>query len=223
MTPFTTFTAIAAPYPAANVDTDKIVPARFLKTISKAGLGKVLFHDARYDVAGRARPDFVLNLPPWDKAGILVAGANFGCGSSREHAPWALADFGIRCILAESFADIFFNNCFKNGILAVALPSASVKLAMDAALQPGNRFTIDLPARLIMAGDTPIRFAMDDERAEALIAGRDDIDHTLQFADAITDFESHRRREHAWTPSLSAGWERSMQSVGEHKVREDHD
>jgi 3-isopropylmalate/(R)-2-methylmalate dehydratase small subunit len=204
MIPFTTFTAIAAAYPIANIDTDKIVPARFLKTISKIGLGKALFHDARYDAAGRPRADFVLNMPPWDKAGILVAGPNFGCGSSREHAPWALADFGIRCILAESFADIFFNNCFKNGVLPLALPAESVRVAMAAAREPRNVFTVDLPNRLIMASKTSIRFAMDDERAEALIAGRDHIDHTLQFGEAIKDFEN-RRREHLWIPSVLHG------------------
>ena len=133
MKPFTTLTGVAAPLPVANVDTDKIIPARFLKTLTRTGLGKALFDGLRYDATGAERPDFVLNREPFRKAEILIALDNFGCGSSREHAPWALADFGIRCVIAPSFADIFYNNCFKNGILPIVLPPEAVAALMKDA------------------------------------------------------------------------------------------
>ncbi|MGH6954522.1 MAG: 3-isopropylmalate dehydratase small subunit, partial [Alphaproteobacteria bacterium] len=149
MEKFTVITGVAAPFPLANVDTDRIIPARFLKTIKRTGLGAHLFNDIRFNADGSERPDFVLNQPPYREAKILVAGVNFGCGSSREHAPWALLDFGIRSVVAESFADIFFNNCFKNGILPVALAPDQIKRLMDDARGPDPTLTVDLPAERI--------------------------------------------------------------------------
>jgi 3-isopropylmalate/(R)-2-methylmalate dehydratase small subunit len=151
MQPFTELTAIAAPLPLANVDTDKIIPARFLKTIKRSGLGKSLFAGLRYDDEGKERPDFVLNQEPFRGAQILVAHENFGCGSSREHAPWALLDFGLRCVIAPSFADIFHGNCFKNGILPIVLPrSVCDQLMEDARLGANARITVDLGRKLVV-------------------------------------------------------------------------
>ena len=205
MQPFTTLTGVAAPLPLANVDTDKIIPARFLKTIKRTGLGKHLFDGLRYDTDGQERPDFVLNQGQYRDARILIAHENFGCGSSREHAPWALLDFGIRCVIAPGFADIFFNNCFKNGILPVALPREVCDRLMEDARLGGNaRLTVDLARQVVVRpnGDE-IQFEVDPFRKHLLLNGLDDIGQTLQRADAIEAFESRRRAEAAWMPGIS--------------------
>jgi 3-isopropylmalate/(R)-2-methylmalate dehydratase small subunit len=202
MQPFTTLTAIAAPLPIANVDTDKIIPAMFLKTIRRSGLGKFLFHFMRYDVNGAENPDFVLNQEPYRHAQMLIAHENFGCGSSREHAPWALLDFGIRCVIAPSFADIFFNNCFKNGILPIALPRAVCDELMADAKMGGNaRITVDLERQVVVRPDgTEIGFDVDPFRKHLLLHGLDDIGQTLQHAAAIDAFEAKRRTAQPWMP-----------------------
>jgi 3-isopropylmalate/(R)-2-methylmalate dehydratase small subunit len=200
MQPFTTLTGIAAPLPLPNVDTDKIIPARFLKTILRTGLGKNLFDTLRYLPDGSENPDFVLNKEPYRKAEILVAGPNFGCGSSREHAPWALLDFGIRCVIAPDFADIFFNNCFKNGILPIRLPQAVCDaLAADAALGQNARITVDLERQVVVRpnGDE-IRFEVDAFRKHCLLNGLDDIGQTMAHAPKIDAFEERRRAEQPW-------------------------
>ncbi|HET9019331.1 MAG TPA: 3-isopropylmalate dehydratase small subunit, partial [Acetobacteraceae bacterium] len=181
MDKFTTLTAIAAPLPMANVDTDKIIPARFLKTIKRTGLGVHLFDSLRYDENGAERPDFVLNREPYRKAQIVVAFENFGCGSSREHAPWALLDFGIRCVIAPDFADIFHNNCFKNGILPVRLPRAVCETLMADAQMGGNaRLTVDLERQVVVRPNgEEIRFEIDPFRRHLLLEGLDDIGQTL--------------------------------------------
>ncbi len=197
---FTTLTGVAAPLPIVNVDTDMIIPKQFLKTIKRTGLGRNLFHEMRYDDDGAEVPDFVLNQPAWRKASILVAGDNFGCGSSREHAPWALLDFGIRCVIATSFADIFYNNCFKNGILPVQLSRADVDKLMDDARRGANAtVTVDLEAREIRGPDGGVvRFDIDPFRRHCLLNGLDDIGLTLEKDGAIADFESHRARQFPW-------------------------
>lgn len=186
--------AVAAPLPWSNVDTDKILPARFLKTIHRAGLGKGLFHTVRYDDTGRERPDFILNKPVWRNAGILIALENFGCGSSREHAPWALADFGIRCIIACSFADIFYNNCFKNGILPIILDAGQLMdLLRDAGDPARATFDIDLPGQTIARdGRDPIPFDIAPDRKRALMLGLDEIAETLRFEAEIAAYETGR-------------------------------
>ena len=206
MQAFTTMTAIAAPLPMANVDTDKIIPARFLKTIKRTGLGVNLFDTLRYDAEGQERPDFVLNREPYRHAEILVAHENFGCGSSREHAAWALIDFGIRCVIAPDFADIFYNNSFKNGILPVRLPRATCDALMrDAALGGNARVTVDLQRQVVIRPNgEEIAFTTDPYRRELLLAGLDDIGQTLRHAPAIDAFEARSRREQDWMPALSA-------------------
>ncbi|MCB5943743.1 3-isopropylmalate dehydratase small subunit [Acidocella sp. KAb 2-4] len=201
MDKFTTLTAVAAPLNVANVDTDKIIPARFLKTIKRTGLGKSLFADMRYNADGSEKPDFVLNQAKYRHAQILVAGDNFGCGSSREHAPWALLDFGIRCVIAPSFADIFFNNCFKNGILPIPLPEAEVaKLMDDAGLGTNARLTIDLERQVVVRPNgEEIGFEVDPFRKHCLLNGLDDIGLTLQHTAAISAYEAHQP---AWTPKI---------------------
>ncbi|MBB4285202.1 3-isopropylmalate dehydratase small subunit [Roseospira goensis] len=197
---FTTLTGVAAPLPIVNVDTDMIIPKQFLKTIKRTGLGKSVFYEMRYDDSGAENPDFVLNQPAWRGASILVAGDNFGCGSSREHAPWALLDFGIRCIIAPSFADIFYNNCFKNGILPIRLPQADVDRLMDDAKRGANAtVTVDLEAQEIRGPDGGvIRFDIDPFRKHCLLNGLDDIGLTLEKADAITAFEQQRAQQFPW-------------------------
>src|SRR5208282_3252147 len=193
MQKFTTLKGRAAPLPMVNVDTDMIIPKNFLKTIKRSGLGKALFFDKRYDDQGRERPDFVLNRAPYREAKILVAGENFGCGSSREHAPWALSDFGIRAVIAESFADIFHNNCFKNAMLPIALPAAEVAVLMAAAKR-GDRLTIDLPSQLIRRADgSTIGFEIDPFLKTCLLEGLDEIGLTLQKGPFISDFEAKQR------------------------------
>lgn len=205
MEPFTTLTAIAAPLPMANVDTDKIIPARFLKTIRRTGLGAALFANLRYDEAGAERPDFVLNQAPYREANILVAHENFGCGSSREHAPWALLDFGIRCVIAPDFADIFYNNCFKNGILPVRLPRAMCDALMDDARLGGNaRITVDLAAQVVVRpGGERLPFEIDPHRKHLLLAGLDEIGETLSKDEEITEFETRRSENLPWIPIIT--------------------
>ncbi len=206
MQAFTTLTAIAAPLPMANVDTDKIIPARFLKTIKRTGLGIHLFDTLRFDAEQRERPEFVLNREPYRHAEILVAHENFGCGSSREHAAWALLDFGIRCVIAPDFADIFYNNSFKNGILPIRLPRAVCDALMeDAALGGNARITVDLQRQVVARPNgEEIAFSTDPYRRELLLAGLDDIGQTLQHAASIDAFEARVAREHDWMPALSA-------------------
>jgi 3-isopropylmalate/(R)-2-methylmalate dehydratase small subunit len=200
MQKFTTLTGIAAVLPMINVDTDMIIPKQYLKTIKRTGLGNGLFAELRYDETGAASPEFVLNKKPYTEAKILITGENFGCGSSREHAPWALLDFGIRCLIAPSFADIFYNNCFKNGILPIALPQTEIdKLIDDAGRGANATLTIDLPAQEIRGPDGGvIRFEIDPFRKRCLIEGLDDIGRTLEKAGAIESFEARSRLERPW-------------------------
>jgi 3-isopropylmalate/(R)-2-methylmalate dehydratase small subunit len=200
MQPFTTLTGVDAPLPMANVDTDKIIPARFLKSISRSGFGKNLFANMRYREDGSENPDFVLNRLPYRSAEILIAHENFGCGSSREHAPWALLDFGIRCVIAPDFADIFNNNCFKNGILPVRLPrEVCEKLMDDARLGANARLTVDLERQVVVRPNgEEIPFEVDPFRRHLLLNGLDDIGQTLQHATAIDAFEAKRRAVQPW-------------------------
>ncbi len=200
MQKFTKLTAIAAPLPMRNVDTDMIIPKQFLKTIQRTGLGKSLFFEMRYDQDGKELPDFVLNKPAYRKAEILVAGENFGCGSSREHAPWALLDFGFRCVIAPDFADIFFNNCFKNGILPIKLPQSEVdKLLDDASRGQNATITVDLENQEIRGPDGGvIKFDVDPFRKHCLLNGLDDIGLTLHKETAISKFESEQASARPW-------------------------
>jgi len=200
MQAFTKLTGIAAPLPRANVDTDQIIPARFLKSISRQGFGKYLFANFRYREDGSENPDFVLNQEPWRHAEILIAFENFGCGSSREHAPWALLDFGIRCVIAPDFADIFHNNCFKNGILPVKLPrEVCEKLMEDARLGANARITVDLEREVVVRPNgEEIPFQVDPLRRHLLLNGLDDIGQTLQHAAAIDAFEAKQRAAQPW-------------------------
>jgi len=200
MQPFTKLSGVAAPLPMVNVDTDMIIPKQFLKTTKRTGLGSALFFEQRYNDDGSDRPDFVLNKPAYRKAQILVAGANFGCGSSREHAPWALLDFGIRCVIAPSFADIFYNNCFKNGILPIALPQADVDKLMDDAERGANAvISVDLEKQEIRGPDGGcIKFDIDPFRKQCLLNGWDDIGLTLRHEKDISSFESQRRLSQPW-------------------------
>jgi 3-isopropylmalate/(R)-2-methylmalate dehydratase small subunit len=201
MVPFTKLTGVAAPLPMINVDTDMIIPKQFLKTIKRTGLGKNLFDEMRFTQDGQEVPDFVLNQPKYRQAQILIAGENFGCGSSREHAPWALADFGIRCVIAPSFADIFHNNSMKNGILPIRLPQETIDALMaEAQNAPDPTFTVDLEQNLILrpTGNEPISFKIDPFNRECLLEGLDDIGLTMQKADKIKSFESRQRAEAPW-------------------------
>jgi 3-isopropylmalate/(R)-2-methylmalate dehydratase small subunit len=204
MQPFTTLTGIAAPLPVANVDTDKIIPARFLKTITRAGLGKNLFDPLRFKADGSEEPDFVLNKEPYRHAQILVAFENFGCGSSREHAPWALADFGITCVIAPSFGDIFFNNSMKNGMLPVRLPHEVCRqLMQDAALGANARVTIDLERQVVVRPNgEEIGFEVDPLRKHLLLNGLDDIGQTMRHAPAIERFEMQQEAAQPWVPDI---------------------
>ena len=195
---FTTLTGVAAPMPMINVDTDMIIPKQFLKTIKRSGLGKALFFEHRYFDDGSERPDFVLNQAPYRQAKILVADENFGCGSSREHAPWALLDFGIRSIIAPSFADIFYNNCFKNGMLPIKLPADQVARLMEDARAAGC-LTIDLAKQRITrpSGET-IAFEVDPFLKTCLLEGLDEIGLTLQKAPLISAFEAKQRTGQPW-------------------------
>jgi 3-isopropylmalate/(R)-2-methylmalate dehydratase small subunit len=200
MQKFTTLTGIAAPFPEINVDTDKIIPKQFLKTIKRTGLGKNLFHELRYDASGKEISDFVLNKPAYRKAQILVTGENFGCGSSREHAPWALLDFGIRCVIAPSFADIFYNNCFQNGILPIVLPQDDVDKLLDDASRGSNAtVTVDLEKQEIRGPDGGvIRFDIDPFKKHCLLNGLDAIGLTLEKGRKIDAFEEKAAKARAW-------------------------
>jgi 3-isopropylmalate/(R)-2-methylmalate dehydratase small subunit len=200
MQKFNVLTGVAAPLPMTNVDTDMIIPKQFLKTIKRTGLGKNLFDEMRYTPEGKEVPDFVLNKPAYRKAEILVAGDNFGCGSSREHAPWALLDFGIRCVIAPSFADIFYNNCFKNGILPIVLPQEDVDKLMDDAQRGANAVvTVDLEKQEIRGPDGGvIRFELDAFRKHCLLNGLDDIGLTLQKVAHIDTFENKNKLSQPW-------------------------
>ena len=198
MTPFTTLSGVAAPLPLQNIDTDMIIPKQFLKTIKRTGLKEGLFYEMRYSVDGVPNPDFVLHKAPYDHAEIIVAYDNFGCGSSREHAPWALLDFGIRCVIAPSFADIFYNNCFKNGILPITLPREQVESLMQHAQSASNRITVDLPAQTIAAGNHQYPFELDPFRKHCLTLGLDDIGLTLAKSEAIAAYEQMLGTEKAW-------------------------
>jgi 3-isopropylmalate/(R)-2-methylmalate dehydratase small subunit len=200
MQKFTSLTGVAAPLPMINVDTDQIIPKQFLKTIKRTGLGKNLFDEMRYTTEGKEIPDFVLNKPQYRQAKILVTGANFGCGSSREHAPWALMDFGIRCVIAPSFADIFYNNCFKNGILPIKLPQSEVDKLMDDAERGANAvISIDLEKQEIRGPDGGcIAFEMDPFRKRCLLEGLDNIGLTLESEKAIGDYEGKVHAGRPW-------------------------
>jgi 3-isopropylmalate/(R)-2-methylmalate dehydratase small subunit len=191
MQPFTTLTGVAAPIKAVNIDTDAIIPKQYLKTIKRTGLGSALFAERRYLDDGSENPEFVLNKPAYRKAQILVAGDNFGCGSSREHAPWALLDFGIRCVISTGFADIFYNNCFKNGILPIKVsPQDLEKLFDDAERGANATLTVDLEAQEIRGPDGGVvRFDVDPHRKHCLLNGLDDIGLTMEKAPAIEAYE----------------------------------
>lgn len=200
MDKFTTLTGIAAPMPLVNIDTDMIIPKQFLKTIHRSGLGKNLFDEMRYDPQGNEIPDFVLNQPAWREAQIIVAGDNFGCGSSREHAPWALLDFGIRAVISTSFADIFYNNCFKNGILPIILPQNAVDALMDDAAKGANaRMTIDLENQTVTSSDGhSFTFDIDPFRKHCLLNGLDDIGLTMEKFPKIDDYENQMAQSRPW-------------------------
>ena len=200
MEKFTTLSGVAAPLPMINVDTDKIIPKQHLKTVERTGLGKALFEELRYRADGRENPDFVLNQPAYRQAKILVTGENFGCGSSREHAPWALMDFGIRCVIAPSFADIFYNNSFKNGMLLIKLPQATIDDLMEDAKKGANaRLAVDLASQTITRPDgEKIHFELDPHLKHCLLEGLDDIGLTLKKEAKIASFEGKRRLSQPW-------------------------
>jgi len=206
MDKFTTLTGVAAPMPMQNIDTDKVIPARFLKTIKRTGLGVHLFDALRYLKDGSENPDFVLNQAPYRNAEIIIAYENFGCGSSREHAPWALLHFGIRCILAPDFADIFFNNSFKNGILPIRLPRAVCEQLVDDSKLGGNaRVTVDLERQVVAPPNgKEIHFDIDPFRKHLLLNGLDDIGQTMQHSTAIDGFEAKRKQSQPWLPATTA-------------------
>jgi 3-isopropylmalate/(R)-2-methylmalate dehydratase small subunit len=203
MEKFTTLRGVAAPLPMVNVDTDMIIPKNFLKTIKRTGLKEGLFYEMRWTADGQKK-DFILDQPAYQNAKIIVAGPNFGCGSSREHAPWALLDFGIRCVIAPSFADIFFNNCFKNGILPVVLPQEICEQLMeDARLGTNARLTVDLENQVVVRPNgEKIAFQVEPFRKHCLLNGLDDIGLTLAHTPAIDGFESRRAQEKSWQPSI---------------------
>ena len=195
MDPFVTLSGVAAPIDRVNIDTDQIIPAIYLKRIERSGYGQFLFSSWRFNEDGTPNPDFVLNDPNYQNPKVLVAGQNFGCGSSREHAPWALEDFGIRCVIAPSFADIFFNNCFQNGLLPVVLPEEDVRRILDKLKEkPGTELTVDLEAQRVWDEDEEIAFSFDVDqfRKYCLLNGLDDIGLTLKNEDAIAAFEASR-------------------------------
>ena len=198
MEPFEVLKGIAAPLPMINVDTDMIIPKQFLKTIKRSGLGKNLFHELRFDMQGNVKNDFVLNWDPYKQASILITGDNFGCGSSREHAPWSLLDFGFKCIIAPSFADIFYNNCFKNGILPVRLGQEKIDILMSQA-NDKMQLTINLDQQIIISEDhSSIKFDIDPFRKKCLLEGLDDIALTIQKKEKISQFEESIKTTYPW-------------------------
>ncbi|MBM3621257.1 MAG: 3-isopropylmalate dehydratase small subunit [Alphaproteobacteria bacterium] len=206
MDKFTTLTGVAAPLPIVNVDTDMIIPKNFLKTIKRTGLKDGLFYEMRWSADGK-KLDFVLDKPAYQNSKIIVAGPNFGCGSSREHAPWALLDFGIRCVIAESFADIFYNNCFKNGILPIKLPREDIAKLMDDAERGANAVvTVDLVNQEIKGPDGgTVKFEIDAFRKKCLLEGLDEIGTTMQSGATIDGFEAQRNASQPWlVPSIAA-------------------
>ena len=206
MEKFTILSGIAAPMDMMNVDTDMIIPKLHLRTIKRTGLGKVVFDELRFNTDGSEKPDFVLNREPYHQASILVAGDNFGCGSSREHAPWALLDFGIRCIISTSFADIFYNNCFKNGILPAIVGKDDWRLLLEDAANPKSPgLTVDLEAlKITRPNGGQIAFEIDGFRRDCLLNGLDDIGLTLQKADKIDAFEAAQRDKQPWLYAAAA-------------------
>jgi 3-isopropylmalate/(R)-2-methylmalate dehydratase small subunit len=200
MEKFTTITGIAAPMPLVNIDTDMIIPKQFLKTIKRSGLGANLFDEMRFDRQGNEIADFILNKDAYRSAEIIVAGENFGCGSSREHAPWAIKDFGISCIISSSFADIFYNNCFKNGILPIVLPEADIAVVMKDAENGANaRMSIDLEAQTVTTSDGEVfSFEVDSFKKHCLMSGLDDIGLTLDKQDHIDAFEAQAAQTRPW-------------------------
>lgn len=204
MRAFRKLAGIAAPLPLANVDTDKILPGQYLKTLTRRGLGKCLFAELRYGANGEELPDFILNQAPFRNARILVAGENFGCGSSREHAPWALLDFGIECVIAPSFADIFYNNCLKNGILPIRLAPDIVDALLASIASPGTaELIVDLAEQTVTACTSPpIRFEMDPAHKRKLLDGRDEIDASLALAEHIARHEAAAKRSAPWVRDI---------------------
>ena len=200
MDKFTTLTGIAAPMPLVNIDTDMIIPKQFLKTIHRSGLGKNLFDEMRFNADGTEVTDFILNQPAYRETQIIVAGDNFGCGSSREHAPWALLDFGIRCVISTSFADIFYNNCFKNGILPIVMPQEVVDVLMEDARKGANaRMTVDLENLTVTTSDgQSFGFELDPFRRHCLLNGLDDIGLTMEKSTAIDTFETQMAQSRPW-------------------------
>jgi 3-isopropylmalate/(R)-2-methylmalate dehydratase small subunit len=200
MDKFTTLTGVAAPLPIINIDTDMIIPKQYLKTIKRTGLGTALFSEMRYKEDGTENPDFVLNKPAYRQSKIIIAGDNFGCGSSREHAPWALLDFGVRCVISTSFADIFYNNCFKNGILPIVVKPEELALLLDDAERGANAtLTVDLAAQTISGPDGgTIHFDIDPARKHVLLEGLDDIASTLKHDSQIGGFENKLAAERPW-------------------------
>ena len=200
MDKFTTLTGIAAPMPLVNIDTDMIIPKQFLKTIHRSGLGKNLFDEMRFNADGTEVADFILNQPAYRESQIIVAGDNFGCGSSREHAPWALLDYGIRCVISTSFADIFYNNCFKNGILPIVMPQEVVDVLMEDARKGANaRMTVDLENLTVTTSDgQSFAFELDPFRRHCLLNGLDDIGLTMEKSAAIDTFETQMAQSRPW-------------------------
>ena len=199
MEPFTRLDAKVAPLPLANIDTDQIIPKQFLKTVEREGLSKGLFYDLRFDEQGLPKPDFVLNQAAYKGAGVLVAGDNFGCGSSREHAPWALMDFGVKAVISTSFADIFYNNCFQNGLLPVVLKADEVQALMDEAKGGNHVMSVDLESQTVTApSGKAFRFEIDPKRKEKMLKGLDAIGETLEKAKSIDVYEMKRALDQPW-------------------------
>ena len=199
MQAFTTLEGRAAPLPIANLDTDQLIPKQFLKTVERKGLAKGLFYDFRFDFDGRSKDDFVLNQPAYEGTQLLVCGDNFGCGSSREHAPWALLDYGVRCVIAPSFGDIFYNNCFENGLLPVRLPADEVRALMDEARGGNHLFAVDLEAQTVTAPSGKVfSFDIHPGRKQKLLKGLDSIGETLQHAPDIDRFEARLAHDAPW-------------------------
>ena len=197
MQKFTTLKSIPAYLPIVNIDTDMIIPKQFLKTIKRTGLGKNLFYEMRYDEKGKVINDFILNQNPFDNSKILIAGKNFGCGSSREHAPWALLDFGITCVISSSFADIFFNNCFKNGILPIILDEDKIKELSEYANRK-EEISVDLNEEKIIYGNNEVTFEVDKFKKKCLLEGLDDIALSLKKSDKIESFEKNLKNQKPW-------------------------